>query len=125
MTVVNTLDIGPQPQNIKVTQKNTVPWQMIDLETAATARDVTGNAYLLTVYSEDWIGDDEPVATPLFQQSAAIFDAPNGIVVFTPGATDHDLPPGKYFYAIRKTVATGPLWTIAKGTYEILPRLTP
>ncbi len=124
MTVVNTLDIGPQPQNIRVTQKNTVPWQMIDLETAETARDITGNTYLLTVYSEDWIGD-APVGTPLFQQSGSVFDAPNGIVLFTPADTDHDLPPAKYFYAIRKTTVAADLWTIAKGTYEILKRLTP
>lgn len=124
MTVVNTLDIGPAAQNIRVTQGNTVPWEMIDLEAVETARDITGNAYLLTVYSESWIGD-APVGTPLFQQAGVISDAPNGIVVFTPGATDHDLAPAKYFYAIRKTVATGPLWTIAKGVYEILERLTP
>jgi hypothetical protein len=118
------LDIGPMALDIQVTQGNTVPWTLIDLESAGVPRDVTDYAYLLTVYDEDWIGD-APVGTPLFQQAAVISDAEAGESVFTPGATDHDETPKAYFHAILRTSPSGVLRTIAKGKYFIKPRLTP
>lgn len=118
------LDIGPMALDIKVTQGNTVPWTLIDLQSTGVPRDITGYAYLLTVFDEDWIGVD-PVGTPLFQQAAVISDALAGESVFSPAPTDHDLAPKTYFHAILRTSPSGVLRTIAKGKYFIKPRLTP
>lgn len=60
--------------------------------------NVAGKNFLLTV---DPLENPTSSAGNLVQLTGAIEDAANGIVAFTPGATDMDFAPGDYWYDVQ------------------------
>jgi hypothetical protein len=86
--------------------------------------DITGAAFLLTVNTVLNPTVSPAFGTQLFQVVGAIFDAPGGIVHFTPLVTDTDVAPGRYFYDVQMTDSGGAISTIIKGTCRILQDIT-
>jgi hypothetical protein len=86
-----------------------------------TAVDITGCSFKLTVNSEK---DPVDATTQLFTVDGTITGAAAGEVEFAPDATQADQSPGRYYYDVQMTDATGAIRTAAKGVYRILQDIT-
>jgi len=88
---------------------------------AGVARDITGNAYKLTVNKHR-----EPSSTThqVLQLTGQITNAAGGLVRFNVGVLEADTPPGLYFYDVEETTGEGLKRTIAKGTWQVLQDIT-
>lgn len=76
-------------QPIRVTIRDRVSLQPVD---------ITGKNFTLTV---DPLENPTSAAGNLVALTGVIEDAANGIVAFTPGATDMDFTPGDYWYDVQ------------------------
>lgn len=87
----------------------------------ATAQDITGWSYILTVNTEKNPAD---TTNQQFQVTGVIEDAPGGVVGFSPTAVNTDITPGKYWYDIQQTDGAGGIRTIVKDRFIIEQDIT-
>ncbi len=85
-------------------------------DAAGAAVNIAGFSFRLTVNTDK----DPAPGTQLFTVTGVIIDAANGKVAFAPTIVDTAQTPGKYFYDVEQTNATGAISTIIKGACQII-----
>lgn len=85
------------------------------------AVDIVGCTFKLTVNSEK---DPVDIANQLFSLTGSITNAAAGEVEFAPTDVEADQPPGRYFFDVEMTDATGAIRTAVKGVYRFLEDIT-
>ncbi len=92
--------------------------------TGATALDITGFSFTLTINTEQDPDPAIPIGTELVSIAGTITDAPNGIVEFLFSPPDADQVPDDYWYDIQQIDASGRKLTIAKNEYKFQQDVT-
>jgi hypothetical protein len=85
------------------------------------AVNIAGCSFKLTVNSEK---DPTNSLSQLFSLTGSITSAPLGYVEFAPNATQADQLPGRYYYDVQMTDASGAIRTVSKGSYRFLQDIT-
>lgn len=85
------------------------------------AVNITGCTFKLTVNSQK---DPTDTANQLFSLTGTITGASSGQVEFAPTSLQADQLPGRYFYDVQMTDATGAVRTAIKGVYRFLEDIT-
>ena len=86
-----------------------------------SAIDITGFSFLLTVDISSTPVDD---SNNLFQIAGVITDAVNGVVEFRYTLVEADQEPGKYYFDVQLTDASGKIRTLEKDDYIIKQDIT-
>lgn len=86
---------------------------VVDAQRAAIS--LTTESFTINVASTE-----DSITADIFTASGTIIDAPNGKVTFPVAGTT---PEGTYYYDIRMVDTGTKVRTIAKGSYEVCPRI--
>lgn len=111
----------PTSLDITRVRGDTHAMQFTIKDSAGAAVNVTGFSFLLTV---DPAPDPSDALNNLFQLTATLVDAVNGVIEFAPTAMEADQTPNTYFYDLQMTDAGSAIRTIAKGKFIFTPDIT-
>jgi len=94
---------------------DTFPFDFLIKDENATAVDITGFSFLLTV---DPSSEPTDALANLFQLAGTIVSGPGGSVRFTLSSLQADQIPDTYFYDLQMTDVSTAIRTVAKGTFS-------
>lgn len=87
------------------------------------ASDITGAAIRFTAKETKWDTDADD-SDALITKAGVIVDASAGTYTITLTDVDTYKDPGKYYYSVKIELATGQIYTLAKGRLVIDPNTT-
>lgn len=85
------------------------------------AVNITGCTFKLSVNSEK---NPSSTATQLFTVTGTITSATAGEVQFSPTTVQANQAPGRYYYDVEMTDASGAIRTVVKGVYRFVQDIT-